>query len=338
MNGLRTACSLFRKCWVQSRYQKYVVILWLTLLVEAKNTWWGHWWRWQMTHHLKLQSLEFFLISLRWGRGWWSSAFCYVILSTSALLSFHCLHDVISIIHKKLPGDKKLRPRRIIILEEEKHNSWSEEEKDQVWAPQSTRSATGRTYTGWSKGFVAKWGMRGFGETPHHQLWVSGWRRRRPSPRRPRGSCACVSGGREQQHDRPNTPTASNRKAVCGTRPCFYLLGSPARVHGDGADELRRDTADRRANRDVLLAGLFLALAGDATPGQRCSALCWRGAGLHTYSVARHESRVSTSPTNHCRHGAHPAERQFAKSLISACRQSWLMISQNKTNHLKINN
>lgn len=45
--------------------------------------------------------------------------------------------------------------------------------------------------------------MQGFGETPHHQLWVSGWRRCRPSPRRPRGSCACVSaGGQEQRHDR----------------------------------------------------------------------------------------------------------------------------------------
>lgn len=135
--------------------------------------------------------------------------------------------------------------------------------------------------------------MQGFGETPHHQLWVSGWRRCRPSPRRPRGSCACVSAGARttawQGKNTPPCPKGQKKKSerkLDDVTACLYLLGPPTGVHGDGADELRRDTADRRAHRGVgggvVVGLLLLALAGDATPGQRRSLLHWCRAGLHT--------------------------------------------------------
>lgn len=53
-------------------------------------------------------------------------------------------------------------------------------------------SSSWGTYTGWSKGFVARRGRQGFGGRPHHPWLVGGLRDPPPFLQRPPCNCACV--------------------------------------------------------------------------------------------------------------------------------------------------
>jgi len=68
----------------------------------------------------------------------------------------------------------------------------------------------------------------------------------------------------------------------------LYLLRSSARVHRDGVDELRRNTADRGPQWDVCRGVdvgtvLELAVAGDVMAGKGGSLVQGHGSGLDTW-------------------------------------------------------
>lgn len=177
--------------------------------------------------------------------------------------------------------------------------------------------------------------MQGFGETPHHQLWVSGWRHRRPSPRRPRGSCACVSGGgsgvgggQEQRHDRPNT-----EKKLSWTRwrclsTSFGLPPGFMAMALTNSGETQR-TGERTG---ASVEGSSSAFCSWLSLTRRCrgnvaasSARACTPRGLRTWVLQQCLQRKVLLFFFHCRHIAHLVEKQVAKPLDLACRHARLM-------------
>lgn len=134
-----------------------------------------------------------------------------------------------------------------------------------------------------------RWGRQGFGETPHHQLWVKEVWGHHPSPRRPHGNYACVS-GEQSNYTKEHIDVKMcdrAREKTCSIMWAFYLLRSSSRVHRYGADKLWRNAADRGADQDIrswtiIRAILVLALTGDASAGQNCRLIQRPRTGLHT--------------------------------------------------------
>lgn len=104
------------------------------------------------------------------------------------------------------------------------------------------------TYTDWSKGFAVRWGRRGFGVTPHHQLWVLDWWDLLPFPQRPLGSCACSS--KERRETRCEHKPKLRCQFIHSTF-AFYLFRPPSRVHRYSVDKLWRNTADGGTDGDI---------------------------------------------------------------------------------------
>lgn len=133
----------------------------------------------------------------------------------------------------------------------------------------------------------------------------------------------------------------------------FYLLRSSSGVHRYGVDKLRRDTADRGANRDVrrgtvIGTVLVLALADVATAGQSCRIVQGHCPGLDTWddtqgSVKAKQWGITAAAVLvkiHHRHQRLMVVSRCESSLhrpSCAFRRPWLLKLSNSTCTHKVN-